>query len=146
MGLDMYLEKKNYIGAEYAHRKVTGSINIKIDGKPLYISMNKVSEITERAGYWRKVNHVHQWFVDHVQGGKDNCEEHYVHKDKLKELRAVCAKVLETKDASLLPPTEGFFFGSTDIDEYYFDDLIDTIEIIDSLDLENGEYYYRSSW
>jgi hypothetical protein len=46
----------------------------------------------------------------------------------------------------LLPPREGFFFGDTKVDDYYFEDLKDTVEIIDSLDLETGKYYYCSSW
>lgn len=31
MGLDQWLTKKIYIGAEYDHRKITGAIDLKIN-------------------------------------------------------------------------------------------------------------------
>lgn len=49
----------------------------------------------------------------------------------------------------LLPTHSGFFFGSTDYDEYYLSDIESTIEIIEAvLSDEDGEgdYYYRASW
>lgn len=48
----------------------------------------------------------------------------------------------------LLPPTSGFFFGSTAVDEYYIDDLQKTIAIIDkTLALPNNWWIeYQSSW
>jgi len=48
----------------------------------------------------------------------------------------------------ILPPTSGFFFGSTDIDKWYEDDLRRTIEVLEE-ELNNpgsGDYYYHSSW
>jgi hypothetical protein len=145
MGLDMYLKKKTFIGAEYEHRKVEGVIEIRAQGKPINIDFKKVSEITESAGYWRKANAIHAWFVKEVQDGVDECQESYVDYDKLLQLKSLCEKVIETKDATPLPPTSGFFFGSTEVDEYYFEDLKDTINIIEALDPE-GSYYYRASW
>jgi hypothetical protein len=47
-----------------------------------------------------------------------------------------------------LAPTEGFFFGSTEKDEYYYKDLEYTVEVANSL-LTNKEDYvfiYRASW
>lgn len=48
-----------------------------------------------------------------------------------------------------LPTQSGFFFGGTNYDEYYWQDLLDTIEIlqaaIDNYD-EDTEIYYESSW
>lgn len=52
----------------------------------------------------------------------------------------------------LLPNQEGFFFGSTDYDEYYLDDVRRTYEVLDALLKEDEEtkctasYYYNSSW
>lgn len=48
-----------------------------------------------------------------------------------------------------LPTQRGFFFGSTKYDEYYWQDLLDTIEICqNALDMydEDSEIYYESSW
>jgi hypothetical protein len=73
MGLDMFLSRKKYVGAEYEHRKVTGNISIKIGDKELPIDFNKVSYIEESVAYWRKQNAIHKWFVDKVQSGNDDC-------------------------------------------------------------------------
>lgn len=53
--------------------------------------------------------------------------------------------------AELLPTESGFFFGSTDYDEYYMQDIDNTIEIlkpeVELIDKgEYAEYYYSASW
>jgi hypothetical protein len=49
----------------------------------------------------------------------------------------------------LLPPSSGFFFGSTEIDRRYMNELEDTVKIIDAA-LDNAEehpqFEYCSSW
>ena len=95
MGLDQYLTKKIYVGAEYKHRKVTGKVEILVNGNPLQINFNKISEIEERVGYWRKANHIHKWFVDNVQDGEDDCKEYYVSHEQLQELVKVCQLVIK---------------------------------------------------
>lgn len=145
MGLDMYLRKEFYIAAKYEHRKVKAKVDITIDGKPIKVDPKKIYSITEDVGYWRKSNQIHKWFVDNVQGGKDDCESYDVGYEDLLKLKELCEKVLKTKDTSLLPPQSGFFFGSTEIDEGYFEDLKYTVKMIEDLDPE-GDYIYRSSW
>ena len=48
----------------------------------------------------------------------------------------------------LLPTQPGFFFGGTDYDQYYFEDLKNTKAILESAlkEYEHGEIYYHSSW
>lgn len=146
MGLDMYLTKKNYIGAEWAHRNVRGKVEITIGGKPCPIEFDKIHYIIEKVGYWRKANAIHGWFVKNVQGGKDDCKEYYVPFEKLIELKNLCQQAIEAKDPeTMLPPTSGFFFGSSEVDAYYREDLKYTIDLLSNLD-EKGEYYYQSSW
>lgn len=51
--------------------------------------------------------------------------------------------------AEILPTCEGFFFGSTDYDEWYLQDIDYTIELIENIlkeDNNEDDYYYRSSW
>ena len=52
--------------------------------------------------------------------------------------------------AELLPSADGFFFGSTDYDEFYVDDIKSTINIItkvlETTDFEKQMIYYVSSW
>lgn len=148
MGLDMYLHKKIYVGANYRHNKITGKIELYRDGKPINVDLNKVSEIVESVGYWSKANHIHKWFVDNVQDGEDNCTEYYVSKEQLKDLLKLCKDSLENKDKAqeLLPTSSGFFFGSTDYDEYYYKDIEYTIKIIEPLIESDEEIYYSSSW
>lgn len=157
MGLDMYLNKKIYIGANYKHCNVQGVIKLTEgkDNKPIDIKLERVSEITEQVGYWRKANQIHRWFVEKVQEGVDNCGEYEVSEDQLIELLADCKAV--KKDSKLaadkLPTTKGFFFGGTEYDEWYMQHIDETIEIIEALFKEkgnakyfNGDIYYSSSW
>lgn len=148
MGLDMYLTKRVYVGAEYEHRNVSGIIDISVDGEKLPVNFNKVSEIIERAGYWRKANHIHAWFVKNVQDEKDDCGDYYVSEENMKELLDAVNQVLDNHDLAeeLLPIQEGFFFGGTEYDEYYFSDLEETREILEEALKSSGDFYYHSSW
>lgn len=49
--------------------------------------------------------------------------------------------------AELLPPVDGFFFGSTDIDEYFLEDVQSTIDQLEPYLAkdETGKYIYRFS-
>lgn len=116
------------------------------------IKTNRISDVIEEVMYWRKANSIHAWFVENVQEGTDDCKEYWVGVEKLQELIDLCSKVVETKDASLLPPQTGFFFGSQEVDDWYFIELADTIKTLTE-DLEHhqntnarGDYYYQSSW
>lgn len=52
--------------------------------------------IIEQIGYWRKANEIHNWFVENVQDGVDDCEYHEeVTKEVLEELLTTCQKVLD---------------------------------------------------
>jgi hypothetical protein len=106
-----------------------------------------------KVGYWRKANQVHQWFVDNVQEGEDNCAQYYVSRDQLQELLSVCREVLTSKDEEvakdLLPPSVGFFFGSYEISEWYWEQIDDTIKQLEKVLSEvpaDWDLYYDSSW
>lgn len=154
MGLDMYLNKRVFIGANYEYRKVKGNINITMgeDDTPININFNKLDSIEEAIGYWRKANHIHNWFVENVQSGNDDCDTYAISLEDLKELLNVCNKILEdsTLAEELLPRTQGFFFGSIEYDECYYDSIRYTIsvlkEAIEGFIPGITTYYYRSSW
>lgn len=140
MGLDMYLSAERYFWHNEEAPKAPNN-------KP-------VKTLRVEAGYWRKANAIHSWFVEKVQGGEDECNEFEVARRQLEELRETCKKVLEdeTKAMELLPPQAGFFFGSTDVNEWYRAGLEQTVQIIDEcLDPEvyppeEWDFYYRASW
>ena len=151
MGLDMYLSKHTYV-QQWDHQSTEEKYEVTVTkgGKPVdSIKPNKVKYIVEEAGYWRKQNQIHRWFVENVQDGVDNCGEYYVTSEKLKELLALCKAVKDfPKLASeILPSASGFFFGGTEYDEWYFNGIDNTIDILnEALEDGNGEYYYSSSW
>lgn len=153
MGLDMYLTKHIFVGAKYEHLNINGKIELKQGNEPIQVQLEKVSEIIEEVAYWRKANHIHKWFVDNVQDGEDDCKSYYVSFEKLMQLKLICQEILNqsteaekhAKSRELLPTREGFFFGGTEYDEYYFEDLKNTIKMLSELE-EDGDYYYQSSW
>jgi hypothetical protein len=149
MGLDMYLNKRTYV--QYWEHNGDENYEVKVTkgGEPTKIDPKKVKYIIEEAGYWRKQNQIHRWFVENVQEGIDNCGEYYVDFNSLKELLDLCQKVKADNSLaeSLLPSASGFFFGGTEYDEWYFDGIDNTIQILEeALGDKNAEYYYSSSW
>lgn len=47
----------------------------------------------------------------------------------------------------LFPTSSGFFFGGTEYDDYYQEQVNETIEMIEGLlQEEGGDFYYQSSW
>ncbi len=184
----MYLHKKTYVkNWEHMTPEQKHAITITRGGKPTGIKPERINEISEEVGYWRKANHIHAWIVEHIQDGQDDCKEYEFSSEKMEELLTICKKVLDAsklvagkiangkeydsvtktwtpvlvdgryiEDASvakeLLPTQSGFFFGSEDYDEYYLQDVKDTIEILEPLvkELKEGDYtgtvYYQSSW
>ena len=156
MGLDMYLSAKRYISKHFnegdseraeAIQKLFPEL-ANIQGR--FGDASPVKEVSIDAGYWRKANAIHDWFVREVQGGEDECKPHYVDREQLLALREACEQVLADKQKApeLLPTASGFFFGSTDYDQYYFEDLQSTIDIVDRcLALPTSwDFEYRSSW
>jgi hypothetical protein len=108
-----------------------------------------VKEVTVEAMYWRKANQIHAWFVKNCQEGEDDCGHYYVGREQLQELRELILQALKDRDSKLLPPTGGFFFGSTDVDQYYWQDLQSTADRLERIIVEfpdAWEFEYHSSW
>jgi len=149
MGLDMYLTGKHYLfDFEPEEKIISESIGNMIPEE----ARLPVKQIEARAAYWRKANHIHQWFVENVQDGEDDCRPYYVSVEKLSELLDTVNQVLENHDLApeLLPTRTGFFFGSEEYDESYFDDLEYTRDTLTKLlQPEYTGYWdfeYSSSW
>ena len=106
----------------------------------------------EQIGYWRKANHIHAWFVDNCGDGEDSCQQIKVSKEQLQLLLEAVNNVLKNKELAeqLLPTQEGFFFGDTDYDSWYYDSLKDTkkiiTEAINETDWDSEEVIYQASW
>lgn len=95
MGLDIYFKKT------------------KIDQNPEEVS-------SEEVAYFRKVNFLVEFFK--YEG---NLDWQKVSKIQIEELISRCNSVLRDHNLadSALPTQAGFFFGSTDYDKYYFQDV-----------------------
>jgi hypothetical protein len=150
MGLDMYLDKRTYV-KQWDHIDETKQYKVEVTrgGEPTNIDPKKVKYIIEEAGYWRKANAIHKWFVDNIQDGVDDCRDAYAERRDLQTLLDLCRIVIidKSKAEQLLPSASGFFFGNTEYDEWYYNDIQNTIEILEkALEDEDGDYYYSSSW
>ena len=115
-------------------------------GLDMYIENGQGAELI----YWRKANMVHSWFERNV-GEVKNLEKLKITKEHLEKLKKDCLTVIEDpeKAKKLLPTRDGFFFGSCDYDEWYFNDLKYTVEKINELfnsSYELDEMYYVAWW
>lgn len=114
MGLDMYLEKRHYV-KNWSHDKPKDkwSITIKKGGKLISktkIDPSKITYLIEDAGTWRKANAIHNWFVNNVQEGNDDCKSYYVSTDDLQELLDLVNKVLKTITTAKGKVANGYSF------------------------------------
>ena len=55
-------------------------------GLDMYLLKNKNFDFGKEVCYWRKSNAIHNWFVNNIQDGKDDCGLYPVSKEKIKEL------------------------------------------------------------
>ena len=96
--------------------------------------------------YWRKANQIHSWFTQGAE--EDNCTPIPVTEKDILKLIDLCMDVLADKDDAkeLLPTSRGFFWGDTEYNEYYYQDITDTIqglsEALDDIRPNDKLYYY----
>ena len=96
MGLDMYLWAKQYVPGftEYDETERKFKTNPQADAIKEIAGIKDACESRDSGitlqfpvAYWRKANHIHGWFVENVQNNEDDCDEYYVSRTKLEELR-----------------------------------------------------------
>lgn len=145
MGLDMYLKENLYFN-QYKDKdkfdKLVSTLGVVDDGYGIEVLVN--------VGYWRKVNAIHKWFVDTLAEGVDRCQSIDVTSNDLQTLLDLCKLVKNDHSLAeeLLPTGEGFFFGSCDYDEWYFEGIDQTITILENA-LKGDDYryfLYQASW
>ena len=164
MGLDMYLRANEYVSRfDYTpdyDRKENPLFMEIVNQFGVADSIDNDGfaglQVAFPMGYWRKANQIHTWFVENVQGGEDNCGTYFVGRDTLEELRDLILEVTadHSKAEDLLPVGMGFFFGNYDYDEWYMQDMKNTVDQIDAILSEIPEdsspwttsFYYRASW
>ena len=156
MGLDMYLNTNHYYGGKY---KNDAEHTLKVSGKfveETSITPSKIMEIKEEVCYWRKANQIHNWFVVNCYyNHNESSSSIYISKGMLRKLLSACLKTLVAYDRKdwntvkeLLPTQSGFFFGGTDYNEWYRDDIEHTIRMLEPV-IDNPSYEsfsYVASW
>ena len=112
----------------------------------MYLYEKEVHEVA----YWRKANAIHGWIINRTNA-VDDCTPINLYKQDIVDLRNTCQEVLidPSKAEELLPPTPGFFFGSTEVDDWYLENVKDTVEklttIIDQ-SVDDAIFEYQASW
>lgn len=118
-------------------------------GLDIVFMKKKMKEI----GYFRKVNFLVKFFES-----KGFDVEHQtplsISKEDVLDLLSRCNKVIEdnSKAKELLPTMHGFFFGSTDYDEYYYRNVKRVKEYIENTllpeinDTKEDEKVYFTTW
>ena len=163
MGLDMYLYAEQSIS--FREWDEDEKNNEKFDKLVELVELNELVDkeygyvpayAKVRIGYWRKANAIHKYFVDNCADGKDDCKEVCVEREKLVKLKDICEQLNLSKDVEkakeLLPPQSGFFFGSTEIDDWYFRDIEYTYNLLNKIlekipeDDYKYDFIYRASW
>lgn len=158
MGLDMYLYAKEFVSssswAKEDDVKKVKSVARMMKGNKFLMTEEydlQFAEVKLQVAYWRKANQIHKYFVDKCAEGKDECQDTYVERDHLEDLLWRCETILKDRSRAeeLLPSRSGFFFGSTEYDEWYFQDLEDTIPVLKKIlshAPESWEFEYKASW
>jgi hypothetical protein len=184
MGLDMYFYKKTYVkNWDFMGAKERHQIGVKLgDEFRKDIKPERITFITEEVGYWRKFNALHRWFIMNCADGIDVCQEIPVTIKKIKDVLDVLNEVKtilnksglavklvndfngesfenvyerEQEVRNILPPTQGFFFGGIEIDEWFKMSVEESIKIFTEVLKDEeisqsygsfSEFYYRASW
>lgn len=160
MGLDMYLHARKYISAWKETESLTEDIKrmagIPTDG--LFEERHSGITVEFSAGYWRKAHAVHRWFVESVQNQVDDCGRYEVSREHLQSLLECCIAVLDARKdeeiavetaESYLPIGVGFFFGEPEFNDYYYEQLKYTKELLTRLlspEFNDYDFSYQSSW
>ena len=164
MGLDMYFyaKKTTYKSfSKWDEPDRTNEVNypedLKIFSDYIY-DRNFKSVQTEtiyQIGYFRKFNALHSYIVKTFANGVDDCRDIILYKEDVEQIKKVLDDVLNAhqqveKAKELLPTQSGFFFGGTDYDEYYFEDVkvaADLMQkLLDNFDFEKYQLIYEASW
>ncbi|WP_279256106.1 hypothetical protein [Enterococcus faecalis] len=105
-------------------------------------------------GYWRKANQIRAFFASYAPEQSDiNIEMLIVNEEMLLELKQRIMLCLternEEASSELLPTSQGFFFGSTEYDDWYYQDLEISLPIIEkalTAIKDNKLVFYHEWW
>jgi hypothetical protein len=155
MGLDMYLYASKYESkSQWRNNKeeVKGFYPEDLEDLQTDIfERNFVSKDTHyQIGYWRKFNALHHYIVENFADGEDDCRRIYLSPSDIGHILDTLRKARDNKErvGEILPTQSGFFFGTTDYDEWYWRDVEYAIRLFEEVVKIQDEYeiYYQASW
>jgi hypothetical protein len=147
MGLDMYLYASKFVSnMEYRNEQDQFNKIVSALEAEQFTMGHVIAEV--EVAYWRKANAIHAFFVD---GEDDDCQPIYVNREHLERLQDLCLQVIDNPALAeeLLPTQGGFFFGSTEYDEWYMDSIKETHDKLSQLlaKIPDGwSFKYQASW
>lgn len=168
MGLDMYLSARKYVSDYgYENGRSASQLNDILDSVGL--TRGDLAEeapsvsVSVNVAYWRKANAIHNWFIENIAGGEDDCRPFHVSRDELVELHNTIKEAMDMRSMQeanpdealpgpedILPTQSGFFFGSTEYDEWYWENLEWTenrlATILKDQAFADFDFEYRASW
>lgn len=171
MGLDMYFNARRFVWRKFDKNDEDRPDDVLANAVDEALGLGEdfpVTRIEVEVGYLRKANAIHGWLVDTFADGKDDCEPLFLEMEDFDKLKALIDPILELESAGknseaislaekTLPPTDGFFFGSDEVDQWYFDALKEMSKIIEKyrtlVERSNADghnewwdFIYQASW
>lgn len=144
--------------AKYNDDELTSEVVVTVPKKTGYagdyFNMGKFE--SKNVAYFRKVNFLLPFF-----GYEENCSDIEIDKYQVEDLVNACQTILDTLKTSgtqvatevaneMLPTEGGFFFGSTEYDEWYFKDVEyvrnEFTRILETFDWENETLIMHCWW
>lgn len=121
-------------------------------GLDMYLTGTTATGEQVDLAYWRKANAIHNWMVDNLQNGNDDCGSYQMSQEDVEQLLFDCDWTLSNpgQEEDCLPTASGFFFGSTEYDERYYGIVRYTMDVClrakKFLLVEGNQIHYSSSW
>lgn len=100
--------------------------------------------ISEEVGYWRKANQIHNWFVENIQDGEDDCCYHReVTKEDLEELLMLCERIKNIAIMEDGKVSNGYCYQNGERVEFYEDgaQIVNADEIAKLLPTQSGFFF-----
>lgn len=104
-----------------------------------------------KAAKLRKCNMLHTWVSAYCEREPENCEEIKLPRSAVEKMISDVEIVLSdpTLGPTILPTTDGFFFGSTEYDDFYLAKIEDVAVRLSDMLVEHDDvrwFYYVEWW
>ena len=109
-------------------------------GLDQYLNKVVVKKQTEEVQYWRKNNQLQGWFEQNAD--QENCVPTPLNRDTIH----LVDKLLEDFKSGSLQKTEGFFYGSYEMEPEEYQELIELFTAVKKDIEENDAEYEYNCW